>query len=110
MAGFTHTRSERRQVILKETAREFEVSLDHFRLRSNRLVVLNFFVVNGEILERAPRNKPFWMALDKLKVSTGPGYFAQVQVVVESGEDAASAGRAALGFLSEADHYIFRHF
>ncbi len=109
-AGFELTRTGRRSIRLVDIAKKFSVSLDHFRKSGNRLVVLNFFVVDGEVLEESPRNKPFWLALDKLRFSSDPGYFAQVQVVVMNRGDADDAEATAAELLAEAGRYIFLHF
>lgn len=109
-AGFELTRTGRRSIRLVDIARKFNVSLDHFRKSGKQLVVLNFFIVDGEVLEESPRNKPFWLALDKLEFSTDPGYFAQVQVVVMSNGDVSDTEETAAELLTEAGRYIFLHF
>lgn len=109
-AGYEIASSERRRVKLLDAARQFEVSLDRFRKSGSELLVLNFFVIDGEILEKTPRNKPFYLALEKLKLSEDPGYFVQVQVIApfRGGGDDPTA--TAIAFLEEAGRHIFVHF
>jgi EpsI family protein len=109
-AGWELTRTDRRTIRLNDVARKFDVSLDHFRKSGNRLVVLSFFVVDGEVLEESPRNTPIWLALDKLQFSSDPGYFAQVQVVVMNEGDEEETEQTAADLLEEAGRYIFLHF
>ena len=109
-AGWELTRTGRRSIRLNDIAKKFNVSLDHFRKSGSRLVVLNFFVVDGEVLEDSPRNKPFWLALDKLRFSSDPGYFAQIQVVVMSRGDVEETEQTAADLLEESGRYIFHHF
>ena len=109
-AGWELMRVGRRTIRLTDVARKFGVSLDHFTKSGKHLVVLNFFVVDGEVLEESPRNKPFWLALDKLRFSSDPGYFAQIQVVVMSEGDMRDAEDTAAELLEVAGRYIFLHF
>ena len=109
-AGYKIASSRRQRVKLLDAARQFEVSLDRFRKSGSELLVLNFFVVDGEILEKTPRNKPFYLALEKLKLSSDPGYFAQVQVIAQSRGDGEDPAATAVEFLEEAGRYIFFHF
>jgi hypothetical protein len=109
-AGWELLRPGRRTIRLNDIARKFDASLDHFRKSGNHLVVLNFFVVDGEVLEESPRNKPFWLALDKLRFSSDPGYFAQVQVVVMNQGEVRDAEDTAAELLEVAGRYIFLHF
>ena len=99
-----------RQVRLTDAARKLEVSLDHFGKSGQGLVVLNFFVLDGTVLEKSPRDKPFYLAFEKLRFSTDPGYFAQVQIVVEIRGEPDEAEDTAIELLEEAAHYIFLHF
>ena len=109
-AGWEWVGSEQKRITPLKTAEPFDVSLDTFRRGARQLTVLNFFVIDGKILEKSPRNKPFHLALEKFVPSSGPGYFAQAQILcspVRPGED---AGRTAVEFLEEAGHLIFLHF
>jgi EpsI family protein len=109
-AGWEAVRATRREIRLVDVAKKFDVSMDTFKKGGSQLVVLNFFIVDGEVLEESPRNKPFWLALDKLRFSTDPGYFVQVQVVVQSQGDLEITEATAADFLAGAGRYIFLHF
>jgi EpsI family protein len=109
-AGWEHSGNEQRKVVPLESARPLDVSLDSFRAAGAEVVILSFFIINGEIVERPPRNKPLWLGWDKLRLSRDPGYFAQVQIVSRRGPDDRNAAGTAQEFLEEAGHYIFLHF
>ena len=109
-AGWEWARSDQRPVTLTDVARQFTVSLDTFRKPGEEVVVLNFFVIDGEILEKPPRNKPFWIALDKFTPSSDPGYFLQAQVVTVGGDGGNSAADQAVDFLEDVGRFVFRHF
>lgn len=109
-AGWEHLGNEQKKVVPLQSAKPFEVSLDSFGAGGSELVILSFFIINGEIVERPPRNKPLWLGWDKLRLSRDPGYFAQVQVVTRTGADEHRAASTAVDFLEEVGHYIFLHF
>ena len=110
-AGWELTRTVRRSIRLNDIAKKFDVSIDHFHKSGNSLVVLSFFVIDGEVLEESPRNKPIWLALDRLKLSPGdPGYFAQIQVVVMHEGKVEETEQTAADLLAAAGRYIFLHF
>ncbi|MEN8148911.1 MAG: exosortase C-terminal domain/associated protein EpsI [Planctomycetota bacterium] len=73
-------------------------------------VVLNFFVVNGRSVARSAREDPVELARQKFSLASGPGYYAQVQVVASQGTGGADAGERALGFLAAAARFLFIHF
>ena len=108
-AGWEWVGSERRDIRLPDAAREFTVSIDSFRSDASEILILNFFIVDDEVLEQTPRNTPFKLALEKFKPSADPGYFVQVQVLPLA--DAGEAARAAaVEFLEAAGRHIFLHF
>lgn len=109
-AGWKWAGSEQRTVTLTDAARQFDVSLDTFRKPGEEITVLNFFIVDGEVLEKPPRNKPFWIGLDKLRLSGDPGYFVQAQVVTANRRDGRDGKKLAIDFLSRVGGYLFRHF
>jgi EpsI family protein len=67
-----------------------------------RQLVLTLVRVDEEYLDESPRNKPFWMLVDRLtpRLDDGPGTFVQVQVIVPvRGRDEAEASLVATRFL-----------
>lgn len=109
-AGWKWAGSDQRTITLTDAARQFDVSLDTFRKPGEEIVVLNFFIVNGEVLEKPPRNKPFWIGLEKLSLSNDPGYFVQAQVVTVNRSDGADGKKLAMDFLARAGRPLFLHF
>ena len=67
-----------------ELAREIPVCRYVFAKDGTRLSVMTFFEVDGEPLDQSPRNKPFWLLLDRAtpQLSDRPGTFVQVQIIV----------------------------
>jgi EpsI family protein len=108
-AGWSLVDSDRRRISLRAAAREFDVSIDRFRKVSRELFILNFVILDGDVLAQSPRNEPSRLAWEKAVPSAGPGYFVRVEVVPLS-MDGASAREAAVSFIEEAGSYIFRHF
>jgi EpsI family protein len=109
-AGFKWVESERRRVTLRDAAMDFDVSIDRFRNTTGDVLILNFFILDGDVMEQSPRNEPFRLALEKFKPSTDPGYFVQVQVVPLATAKGEKARETAVSFVEEAMSYIFRHF
>jgi EpsI family protein len=72
---------------LHEAAKEIPVCRYVFAKEDVKLSVLTFFKVNDEFLDQSPRNKPFWLLVDRStpQFDDSPGTFVQVQVIVGVG-------------------------
>jgi EpsI family protein len=94
-AGWTLDGTRFERITLEDAAAEIPTCRYVFEKSGARMSVLTLFRVNGEFLDESPRNKPFWMLLDRLKpaVDDRPGSMAQVQVItpIQGGDEAAAA-------------------
>ncbi len=83
-AGWDLVGEEFETLTLHDAARQLPVCRYRFERSGERLSVLTFFRVDGEVLDQSPRNKPFWMLAERLSppIDDSPGTFVQVQVVV----------------------------
>lgn len=94
-AGWTLEATRFERVTLEDLAEEIPTCRYVFEKTGSRISVLTLFQVDREFLDESPRNKPFWMLLDRLKpeIDDRPGSFTQVQVIVpiREGDEAAAA-------------------
>jgi EpsI family protein len=95
-AGWTQESERCSEETSEDAAQVIPVCRYVFAKDGTRLSVLTFFKVDEEFLDQSPRNKPFWLLLDRAtpKLDDSPGTFVQVQVIVQvgaGGESAASA-------------------
>ncbi len=109
-SGWKRIRTEHRAVTLEDAALQFPVSLHTFRKGAREIVVLCFYVVDGDVLGESPRNDPFRLGLEKLKFGSGPGYYVQAQVVTRVDGAPGEAERRVVRFLKEGGRFIFLHF
>lgn len=103
-AGWTLASTRFERVTLEDLAREVPTCRYVFEKGGARMSVLTVFKVDEEFLDESPRNKPFWMLLDRLKpdVDDRPGSFVQIQVIVPvRGGDESAAARLSARFLQE---------
>lgn len=101
-AGWTLEATRFERVTLEDVAAEVPTCRYVFEKAGRRMSVLTLFQVDREFLDESPRNKPFWMLLDRLKpdLDDRPGSFAQVQVIVPiEGGDEPAAAAVSLRFL-----------
>jgi EpsI family protein len=80
---------------LHDAAKEVPVCRYVFAKDGLRLSVMTFFKVDRDLLDQSPRNKPFWMLLDRAtpQLDDSPGTFVQVQLLTTvgaSGENGAA--------------------
>jgi hypothetical protein len=86
------------------------VTVYTFERMGARTEVVNFCIIDGEVLDGPPRNKPFSIAREKLSLSREAGYYATVQVVPVPRRGGRPAREIALAFLEAAAPRLFRHF
>lgn len=101
-AGWTLDATRFENVTLQDLAKEIPTCRYTFVHGASRMCVLTVFRVDDEFLDESPRNKPFWMLVERLtpKIDDGPGTFVQVQVVVPvTGGDEPAAALLASRFL-----------
>ena len=74
---------------LPDIAKEIPVCRYSFAKDGARLLVMTFFKVGEDVLDQSPRNKPFWMLLDRAtpQLDDSPGTFVQVQIIAPVGPD-----------------------
>lgn len=106
--GWDLVGEERRSIALPGRAEPAGVNIDTFRRPGEELVILSFFVINGEIVEN-PRNQPLALARLKIHAGDGPGYFAKVQIATRIDDSPAEAAERVVEFLKETGPAIFRH-
>lgn len=72
---------------LHDAAKEVPVCRYVFAKDGLRLSVMTFFKVDHDLLDQSPRNKPFWMLLDRAvpQLDDSPGTFVQVQLLTTVG-------------------------
>jgi EpsI family protein len=110
-AGWTQVGRQKVRVRTdSDEVEELRATLYTFRRMGRSTQILSFYLVDDELLDGPPREKPLRLALEKLKLSFDPGYYVQVQVVPEADRDPEAARRAALTFLRLAAPHILRHF
>jgi EpsI family protein len=87
-AGWTRESQKTGSETLHDAAKEIPVCRYVFAKDGKQLSVLTFFKVDDEFLDQSPRNKPFWMLIEKAtpQFDDSPGTFVQVQVVTRVGE------------------------
>ncbi len=85
--GWTIESEKTSSETLPDVAKELPVCRYVFNREGERLSVLTFFKVDDQFLDQSPRNKPFWMMLDRVtpKFDDSPGTFVQVQIVAPVG-------------------------
>jgi len=73
---------------LHEAAKEIPVCRYVFSKDGVKLSVLTFFKVDDTLLDQSPRNKPFWLLLDRAtpQFDDSPGMFVQVQILTRVGD------------------------
>jgi len=73
---------------LHEAAMEIPVCRYVFAKDGVKLSVLTFFKVDDDLLDQSPRNKPFWLLLDRAtpQFDDSPGMFVQVQIITRVGD------------------------
>jgi EpsI family protein len=72
---------------LHDAAKEVPVCRYVFSKDAMRISAMTFFKVDGDLLDQSPRNKPFWMLLDRAtpQLDDSPGTFVQVQLLTTVG-------------------------
>lgn len=73
---------------LHDAAKEVPVCRYVFAKEGVKLSVLTFFKVDDEFLDQSPRNKPFWLLVDRAtpQFDDSPGMFVQVQILTPVGD------------------------
>lgn len=101
-AGWTLVDTRFDRMTLEDVGRELPTCRYLFERQGQRLSVTTFFLIDDELLDESPRNKPFWTFVEKLTptLSDAPGSFAQVQVIVGvNGADPSDADATTARFL-----------
>lgn len=109
-AGYEQVVTRPGNVVLKDLAEQVPVCRYTFARAGSRVSVLTFFKINDELLDQSPRNKPFWMIMEKLtpEFDDSPGHFSQVQIIAPvDGDDDYAAERAQGRFLEDFGRTIF---
>lgn len=94
-AGWRLDATRFESVTLQDLAKEVPTCRYTFTKEGARLCILTLFRIDDEFLDESPRNKPFWMLLERLtpRLDDSPGSFVQVQVAVpvRDGDDAGAS-------------------
>ena len=108
-AGFDHVSTAFDEVVLSDLAKRVDVARYTFVRQSKRLSVLSFFRIDDEFLQQSPRNTPFLMARQKLKIfEDSAGSFVQVQVICDvRDEDDFRASQTQKRFLEAIGRPLF---
>ncbi|MCE9636106.1 MAG: EpsI family protein [Planctomycetes bacterium] len=95
-AGWSLAATRFETITLRDAGLEVPTCRYVFDKGGAKLSVTTVFKVDDEFLDESPRNKPFWMLIDRLQpdLDDRPGSFVQVQVIVPvtDGDESKAAG------------------